>query len=125
EMGFTGRSNDAVHALIAADLAVTTRMRGHVPPGAAELDAAAMGLPPLGSVRICLYDAAAQKGEVIERLKCELRCAYRDGSVKTTTLPVDFRSRSTASASLARASGNRQEIWGRLAPVWYLSSRQE
>ncbi len=75
EMSFSGRSNDAVQAMIAADLALTVRMRGMVPPGCAAIEAGNM-LPALGSIRICLYDAGVQKGEVIEQIKDQLRCAY-------------------------------------------------
>ncbi|MCV2868099.1 LysR family transcriptional regulator [Defluviimonas sp. WL0002] len=75
EMGFSGRSNEAVMAMVAADLAVSVRMRGALPVGTIDVGEA-NGLPSLGAVRIGLYDARAQKGPVIEALKDELRLAY-------------------------------------------------
>ena len=75
EMSFTGRSNEAAMALVAADLAVSVRMRGALPQHVADIGPAT-GLPPLGAVRIGLYDAGAEKGEVVEALKEELRLAY-------------------------------------------------
>lgn len=75
EMGFTGRSNEAALALVAADLAVTVRMRGSEPRDAVDIGEAC-GLPPLGMARIGLYDAGAQKGPVVEALKSDLRRAY-------------------------------------------------
>ncbi|MCV2865223.1 LysR family transcriptional regulator [Albidovulum sediminicola] len=75
EMGFSGRSNEAVMAMVAADLAVSVRMRGALPSGSVDIGDAG-GLPPLGLVRIGLYDAGAEKGPVVEALKDELRLAY-------------------------------------------------
>ena len=75
EMGFTGRSNEAVQAMIAADLALTVRLRGKFAEGCAEVPAHA-DLPPLGDMHICLYDGGLQKGEVVEDLKNHLRVAY-------------------------------------------------
>ena len=105
EMGFTGRSNDTIQAMIAADLAVSARMRGLIPDGLAEVIGA--DLPDLGAMQICLYDAGISKGEVTERLKSEIVAAYASPEMRTTTLPVDFRARRSASASSARASGSR------------------
>lgn len=75
EMGFTGRSNEAVQAMISADLALTVRMRGIFTKSFAEISAQA-DLPPLGKISICLYDAGLQKGPVVEDLKDQLRAAY-------------------------------------------------
>jgi len=75
EMGFSGRSNQAVEAMIAADLAISARLADMVPKLCAELPAGA-GLPPLGALRICLYDAGRHKGPAVEDLKGQLRAAY-------------------------------------------------
>lgn len=97
EMGFFGRSNEAVQAMITADLALTVRMAGHYPASCAPVPAHA-DLPDLGHVAICLYDAGLQKGPVVEDLKELLRASYADPSQRTTTLPVDLRSFKRASA---------------------------
>lgn len=75
EMSFSGRSNEAALALVAADLAVTVRMRGSEPRDTTDIGESS-DLPPLGSVRIGLYDAGAEKGPVVEALKEDLRRAY-------------------------------------------------
>ncbi|MCX8508665.1 MAG: hypothetical protein ORN49_07295 [Rhodobacteraceae bacterium] len=75
EMGFTGRSNEAVQAMIAADLALTARMRGMYSEGCAVVPDPC-DLPPLGRMQVCLYDAGLQKGPVVEDLKQQLRAAY-------------------------------------------------
>jgi DNA-binding transcriptional LysR family regulator len=97
EMGFFGRSNEAVQAMIAADLALTARLRGWSPGSTCAIPAHA-DLPALGSLWICLYDSGLQKGPIIEDLKNLLRAAYSDASQRTTTLPVDLRSLKRASA---------------------------
>ena len=58
-------------------LAVSARMTGAIPPGAAVIDGG-NSLPPLGDLKICLYDAGLQKGEVVDALRAHLRCAYGD-----------------------------------------------
>ena len=97
EMGFTGRSNEAVQAMIAADLALTVRLRGKFPEGCAEVPAHA-DLPPLGDMHICLYDAGLQKGAVVEDLKNHLRVAY--SNLRAPALVVaaenDFAGRTAA-----------------------------
>lgn len=75
EMGFSGQSEHVMETTTAADLAVTARLRCGVPPGC-EVIEAGNALPSLGTTKIWLYDAGIQKGEVIERLKDELRLAY-------------------------------------------------
>ncbi|MFO1174126.1 MAG: LysR family transcriptional regulator [Paracoccaceae bacterium] len=75
EMGFSGRSIEAVQAMIAADLALTVRMRNRFSKGCAEVPAQA-GLPELGGMKICLYDAGLQKGAAVEDLKDHIRAAY-------------------------------------------------
>lgn len=97
EMGFFGRSNEAVQAMIAADLALTARMRGRYPDSCAIVPAQA-DLPDLGTITVCLYDAGMHKGQVVEDLKDLLRASYSDPSQRTTTLPVDLRSFKRASA---------------------------
>lgn len=97
EMGFFGRSNEAVQAMITADLALTARMKGRYPDSCAVVPAHA-DLPDLGNVTICLYDAGVQNGPVVEDLKELLRARYSDPSQRTTTLPVDLRSFKRASA---------------------------
>jgi DNA-binding transcriptional LysR family regulator len=101
EMGFAGRSIDAIHSMIAADLAISSRMRGLMPEGTEEIDSGG-ALPPLGTMRICLYDAGVQKGEVIERLKAEIVSAYTVAG-RSTTVPVDFRLRRRADQANAIA----------------------
>ena len=75
EMGFSGQSEHVMETTTAADLAVTVRMRGGVPPGC-EVIEAGNALPGLGVTQLFLYDAGIQKGAVTERLKDELRMAY-------------------------------------------------
>lgn len=100
EMGFNGRSNEAVQAMIAADLALSARMRGMFSDSCAEV--ATQGeLPALGQMHICLYDGGLQKGTVVEDLKEQLRAAYGAGMQRTTTFPVDLLSRKSAKASAA------------------------
>ena len=77
EMGFDGTSDQAIEATVLADLAITARMRGSLPEGAAVIEAG-NALPPLGRLKICLYDAGRQTGEVARALIAQLRCAYGD-----------------------------------------------
>lgn len=100
EMGFNGRSNEAVQAMIAADLALSARMRGMFADGCCEVSSAGE-LPDLGRMHICLYVGGLQKGAVVEDLKAQLRAAYGSGVQRTTTLPVDRRSFSSDRASAA------------------------
>jgi DNA-binding transcriptional LysR family regulator len=97
EMGFFGRSNEAVQAMIAADLALTARMRGWFNEACCEV-AATGDLPRLGTMSICLYDSGRQKGAVVDDLKAQIRAAYGEASQRTTTLPVDRRSLRMVSA---------------------------
>jgi DNA-binding transcriptional LysR family regulator len=75
QMGFTGRSNEAVQAMIAADLALTVRLRGMYADNCCEIPPQA-DLPNLGQMQICLYDSGLKKGSVVEDLKDQLRAAY-------------------------------------------------
>lgn len=75
EMGFSGRSVEAVQAMIAADLALTVRMADRFAAGSAQVPPQA-NLPALGAMRICIYDAGVQKGTAVEDLKQHIRKAY-------------------------------------------------
>ncbi len=97
EMGFFGRSQEAVSAMISADLAITARMTGTFAATCGEVPAQA-ALPPMGHMSICLYDAGLTKGAVVEDLKEQIRAAYAERSQRTTTLPVDLRSFRSANA---------------------------
>ncbi|MCB2110455.1 MAG: LysR family transcriptional regulator [Defluviimonas sp.] len=78
EMAVGGESEQVAEATVTADLSVTARMEGALPQGAVEIDGA-NALPDLGKLDICLYDAGMQRGEVVDRLLAQLRCAYGDG----------------------------------------------
>lgn len=75
EMAFEGDSEQAIEATVAADLAVSARMRGAISEGVAVIEAG-NALPELGDLNICLYDAGMQKGEVVDALRSQIRCAY-------------------------------------------------
>ena len=75
EMAFSGQSEHVMETTAAADLAVTVRLRGGVPPGCAVIEAG-NALPGLGAMKLCLYDAMVQKGPAVDRLKEQLRFAY-------------------------------------------------
>lgn len=75
EMAFDGHSEHAIEATVAADLAISARMRGAIPDGVSVIEAGNV-LPPLGELKICLYDAGLRKGEVADALRTQLRCAY-------------------------------------------------
>jgi hypothetical protein len=64
-------------ATVTADLSITARMEGAIPVGTAVIDGA-NALPDLGHLDICLYQANVQKGEVMDKLLTQLRCAYGD-----------------------------------------------
>ena len=74
ELAIEGESEQAAEALVAADLAISARIRGRFPPGTAEITQP--GLPELGGLSICLYAAPTVKGEAAEALLAELRLAY-------------------------------------------------
>jgi DNA-binding transcriptional LysR family regulator len=75
EMGFEGECEQVIEATVAADLAVSARMRGAIPQGV-EVIEAGNALPPLGNLHICLYDAGMQTGPVAEAIRAQIRCAY-------------------------------------------------
>jgi DNA-binding transcriptional LysR family regulator len=74
ELAFEGDSEQAAEALVAADLAVSARLRGRWPDGTVEVSG--QGLPDLGSLSVCLYAAPTTRGEAVEALMAELRLAY-------------------------------------------------
>lgn len=75
EMGFEGECEQVIEATVAADLAVSVRMQGAIPPGA-EVIGPGNALPALGAIGICLYNAGQQKGEVVDALLAQIRNAY-------------------------------------------------
>ncbi|MBT9244399.1 LysR family transcriptional regulator [Gemmobacter fulvus] len=75
EMAIDGESEQAVEAIVAADLAISARLRGRFPDGTAEI-VERCGLPDLGGLSVCLYVAPTVKGEAAEALLSELRLAY-------------------------------------------------
>ncbi|MFZ1469652.1 MAG: LysR family transcriptional regulator [Paracoccaceae bacterium] len=75
EMGYEGECEQVIEATVAADLAVSVRMRGTIPAGA-EVIEAGNALPDLGALAICLYDAGIQKGPVVEALRAQIHRAY-------------------------------------------------
>lgn len=78
EMGFDGECEQVIEATVAADLAISARMRGALPEGA-EVIEAGNALPDLGQLLICLYDSGTQKGPAAQSLRAHLRCAYGNG----------------------------------------------
>lgn len=79
EMGYDGESEQAIEATVAADLALSARLREAMPPGTAPLPSRG-DLPDLGSLAICLYTAPTLKGEAAAVLAGELRHAYGEGA---------------------------------------------
>ncbi|MGC1488115.1 MAG: LysR family transcriptional regulator [Albidovulum sp.] len=79
EMSFDGDSEQVVEATVAADLAITARMRGAVPDGTVVVEPGNV-LPQLGQLKVCLYDAGQQKGPVAQALLAQIRCAYGDAT---------------------------------------------
>jgi DNA-binding transcriptional LysR family regulator len=77
ESAVKGESEQVAEATVAADLAVSARLRGGVPEGC-EVIEPGNALPSLGQLNICMYNAGVQKGEVVEVLLAQLRCAYGD-----------------------------------------------
>ena len=75
EMGFEGECEQVIEATVAADLAISARLRGAVPLGV-EVIEAGNALPGLGSLAICLYDSAARSGPVMDAVRAHIRCAY-------------------------------------------------
>ena len=75
EAAFSGKCEQANEAILAADLAVSVRMQGSVPLGL-EVIEPGNALPELDRLAIALYNAGIQKGEVVEALLCQVRCAF-------------------------------------------------
>lgn len=75
EMAFDGQSEHVMEATAAADLAVTVRIGGSLPPGCVPV-AAEVGLPDLGSTQICLYRAGGGNREIRDALAQAMRQAY-------------------------------------------------
>ena len=75
ELAVDGESEQAIEAMVAADLAVTARLTNAMPPGLYEIDTKGL-LPDLGEQTICLYVAPTLKGEAAALLMQELRNAY-------------------------------------------------
>lgn len=76
EMAVDTASESVVEATVAADLAVSARLRSLMPAGICPVGPQA-GLPKLGVQHICLYTAPTLQGEVADALTAELRAAYR------------------------------------------------
>lgn len=77
ELGVDGCNEQVVEAMVAADLAISARMRGAIPEGV-EVIEGENALPRLGQLKICLYDGGVRKDEVTASILSELRCAYTD-----------------------------------------------
>ncbi|MEH7827550.1 LysR family transcriptional regulator [Gemmobacter denitrificans] len=76
ELAIEGESEQAAEAMVAADLAISARLRGRCPQGTVELTG--LGLPDLPGLSVCLYRAPTAKGEAVEALLSELSLAYGD-----------------------------------------------
>lgn len=76
EMAVDGKSDQVVEASVAADLAVSARLKGGVPEGTAAI-APGNALPDLGNLAICLYHApGGLGGQAAEALLAQLRAVY-------------------------------------------------
>jgi DNA-binding transcriptional LysR family regulator len=75
EMGVEAESEQVIEATVAADLAVTARLRDALPAEMAVIEPCGQ-LPELGDLGICLYAAPTLTGEVADSLLQELRLAY-------------------------------------------------
>jgi DNA-binding transcriptional LysR family regulator len=75
EMAIESENEQAIEATVAADLAVSARLRDAMPPGTVPIESR-NALPALGQVRICMYAAPTLKGEAAQMLMQELRTAY-------------------------------------------------
>lgn len=75
EIAFTGRSDQVIEAMAAADLALTVRIEGVVPEGCVVLGPET-GLPAVGATAICLYQVEAAARPVRLALIDEIRRAY-------------------------------------------------
>lgn len=75
EMAVEAESEQVIEATVAADLAVTARLRDALPQGLSVINADGQ-LPDLGNLGICLYAAPTLSGEAGDSLLQELRLAY-------------------------------------------------
>ncbi len=75
EMAVEAESEQVIEATVAADLAVSARLRDAMPFGMVEIDARGE-LPDLGDLGIYLYAAPTMSGEAADSLLQELRLAY-------------------------------------------------
>ncbi len=80
EMAVDGESEQVIEATVAADLAVSARLRDALPIGTEVIEAKGL-LPDLGSLSVCMYRAPTLAhrggaGDAVARLLAELRNAY-------------------------------------------------
>lgn len=75
ELATGGESEQAVEAMVAADLAISARMMGNVPADTEVIEAQNQ-LPALGEMKLALYRSPAATGEAVDMMMAELRCAY-------------------------------------------------
>ena len=75
EMAVEAESEQVIEATVAADLAVTARLRDALPQGLSVINVEGQ-LPDLGNLGICLYAAPTLTGEAADSLLQELRLAY-------------------------------------------------
>ncbi|MFN4204063.1 MAG: LysR family transcriptional regulator [Tabrizicola sp.] len=70
-----GESEQAVEAMVAADLAISVRMMGNIPADTEVIETQNQ-LPALGEMKLALYRSPAATGEAVDMLMAELRLAY-------------------------------------------------
>lgn len=75
EMAVEAESEQVIEATVAADLAVTARLRDALPSEMSVIEPRG-ALPDLGNLGICLYAAPTLRGEAADSLMQELRLAY-------------------------------------------------
>ncbi len=101
EMAVDSDSTRSIEVSVSADLAITSAIAGSQPPHVEQI-AHNGALPDLSSKKINMYQSDVRGGPVTARLAALLAQAY--GGVQpmvTTTLPVDFRARSSSRAASA------------------------
>lgn len=81
EMAYEGESEQAIEATVAADLAVSARLKEGLPLGTEPVETRGT-LPDLGRLAICLYAAPTLQGPAAQTLLSELRRAYGDSSAR-------------------------------------------
>ncbi|WP_137110363.1 LysR family transcriptional regulator [Rhodobacter sp. SY28-1] len=75
EMATGGESEQAVEAMVAADLAISARMAGNIPADTEVIEAQNQ-LPALGEMKLALYRSPTATSEAVDMLMAELRVAY-------------------------------------------------